>query len=163
MPTHWNTSQEPIAGLGDVPLELRRDGYVLTTDRARIPADQALALLHTTFWAKDMPREQLLRAMRASVCVGVLASDHLAAFARVVTDLATFAYLCDVVVDPAHGRRGLAQWMVRTILEHPQMQGVRRFSLMTRDAKALYEKLGFTDKPTSTYMELRPSAPERPR
>jgi len=91
MPTHWNTSQEPIAGLGDVPLELRRDGYVLTTD------------------------------------------------------LATFAYLCDVVVDPAHGRRGLAQWMVRTILEHPQMQGVRRFSLMTRDAKALYEKLGFTD------------------
>src|SRR5437867_6089851 len=103
MPTQWNTSQESSAGLGDVPLELRRDGYVLTTD------------------------------------------------------LATFAYLCDVVVDPAHGRRGLAQWMVRTILEHPQVQGVRRFSLMTRDARALYEKLGFTDKPTSTYMELRPT------
>jgi Acetyltransferase (GNAT) family len=74
-----------------------------------------------------MPREQLLRARRASVCVGVLASDRLVAFARPVTDLATFAYLCDVVVDPAHGRRGRAHCMVRTILEHRQMQGVRRF------------------------------------
>ena len=88
----------------------------------------------------------------------MLASDRLVAFARAVTDLATFAYLCDVVVDPAHGRRGLAQWMVRTILEHPQMQGFRRFSLVTRDAKSLYEKLGFTDVPTSTYMELKPTA-----
>ncbi len=153
MPSDYSSS-----GLGDEPLELRRDGYLLTTDRARIPADQALALLQTTFWAKEITRERLLRAMRASVCIGVLANDRLAAFARVVTDLATFGYLCDVIVDPAHGRRGLAQWMVRTMLEHPQMQGFRRFSLMTRDAKGLYEKLGFTDRPTSTYMELRPAA-----
>jgi ribosomal protein S18 acetylase RimI-like enzyme len=159
MSNHLDAPKEPAAGLDDTPLERRRDGYVLTTDRARIPADEALALLHTTFWAKDMPREQLLRAMRASVCVGVLASDRLVAFARAVTDLATFAYLCDVVVDPAHSRRGLAQWMVRTILEHPQMQGFRRFALVTRNAKPLYEKLGFTDRPTSTYMELKPAAP----
>src|SRR5438105_3114983 len=138
--------------LGDTPLELRRDSYVLTTDRARIPVDQALALLHTTFWAGDMPREQLERAILGSVCFGVLAEGKLVAFARAVTDLATYAYLCDVVVDAAHGRRGLAQWMVRTMLEHPQMQGFRRFSLMTTTAKSLYEKFGFTDKPQSIYM-----------
>lgn len=139
----------------DAPLEFRREGYTLTTDRQRIPLDQALALLHTTFWAKTMRRETLERAMQNSVCFGVLSGDKLVAFARAVTDLATYAYLCDVVVDPAHGRKGLAQWMVRTMLEHPQMQGFRRFSLMTTTAKSLYEKFGFTDKPTSIYMELK--------
>ncbi len=144
------------SGLGDEPLEFRRGEYVLTTNRETIPLDQALALLHTTFWAGDMPREQLERAMRGSVCFGVLNGDRLVGFARAVTDLATYAYLCDVVVDPNHGGKGLAQWMVRTMLEHPQMQGFRRFSLMTTTAKSLYEKFGFTDKPASVYMELKP-------
>jgi ribosomal protein S18 acetylase RimI-like enzyme len=144
-----------LGGLGDTPLEFRRGEYVLTTDRDRIPLDQALALLHTTFWAGDMPRDQLMRAMRGSVCFGVLEGDTLVGFARAVTDLATYAYLCDVVVVPEHGGKGLAQWMVRTMLEHPQMQGFRRFSLMTTTAKSLYEKFGFTDKPKSIYMELK--------
>jgi ribosomal protein S18 acetylase RimI-like enzyme len=143
------------AGLGDTPLEFRRGDYVLTTDRDRIPLDQALALLHTTFWAGDMPREQLARAMRGSVCFGVLAGDTLVGFGRAVTDLATYAYLCDVIVVPAHGGKGLAQWMVRTMLDHPQMQGFRRFALMTTTAQTLYEKFGFTDKPESVYMELK--------
>jgi len=143
-------------GLGDKPLDFRRGEYLLTTNRDKIPLDQALALLHTTFWAGDMRREQLARAMRGSVCFGVLAGDRLVGFARAVTDLATYAYLCDVIVDPKHGGKGLAQWMVRTMLEHPQMQGFRRFSLMTTTAKSLYEKFGFTDKPASVYMELKP-------
>ena len=146
--------------LDDQPLEFRRDGYVLTTDRTRVPIDQAFALLQTTFWASEMPREQLVRAMRSSVCFGVLADDRLVAFARAITDLATYAYLCDVVVDPAHGHKGLAQWMVRTMLEHPQMHNFRRFSLMTTTAKSLYEKFGFTDKPASIYMELKPGKRE---
>ena len=145
-----------MSGLPDEPLELRRDGYVLTTDRKRIPLDQTLALLHTTFWANTLSRDQLERAMQNSVCFGVLADDRLVGFARAVTDLATYAYLCDVVVTPEHGGKGLAQWMVRAMLEHPQMQGFRRFSLMTRTAQKLYEKFGFTDRPSSTYMEFRP-------
>ena len=139
--------------LEDQPLESRRDGYVLTTDRARIPVDQALALLHTTFWAANLQRDTLERAMRGSVCFGVVHGDTLVAFARTVTDLATYGYLCDVVVDPAHGRKGLAQWMVRSMLEHPQMQGFRRFSLMTTTAKPLYEKFGFTDRPAPRPMD----------
>ena len=144
--------------LGDAPLEWHRDNYILTTDRDGIPLDQALAMLRTTFWAGNITADQLSRAMRWSVCLGVLADGRLVAFARVVTDLTTYAYLCDVVVDVKHGRKGLAQWMVKTMLEHPQLQGLRRFSLLTTTAKALYEKLGFTDKPTSTYMELKASS-----
>ena len=142
--------------LGDLPVEERRDDYVLTTNRPHIPVDEALALLHTTFWAGEMRRETLQRAMQNSVCAAVLHNSRVVAFARAVTDLATYAYVCDVVVDPAHGRRGLAQWMMRTFLSHPQMQGFRRFSLMTTTAKALYQKFGFTDRPDSWYMELKP-------
>ena len=142
-------------GIGDTPLESRRDEYVLTTNRDAIPVDGVLELLHTTFWAKEMPRDQLVRAMRGSVNIAVLHNDAVVAFARVVTDLATFAYLCDVVVTPAHGNKGLAQWMVRTMLEHPQMQGLRRFSLITSTAQALYEKFGFHEMQHSIFMELR--------
>jgi ribosomal protein S18 acetylase RimI-like enzyme len=150
-------SDAPV--LDDTPIEVHQNGYVLTTNRARISVDEALAMLHTTFWAGDMQRDRLVRAMQRSVCIGILTEERLVAFARVVTDLATFAYLCDVVVDPAHGGRGLAQWMVRAMLEHPEMHGFRRFCLVTRNAKTLYAKLGFTDRPTSTYMELRPDKP----
>ncbi|HJQ19355.1 MAG TPA: GNAT family N-acetyltransferase [Gemmatimonadaceae bacterium] len=142
--------------MGDTPLEQQRDGYVLTTDRGRIPVDQALALLHTTFWAGDMLRDTLERAMENAVCVAVLADGRLVAFARAITDLATYAYVCDVVVHPDHGNRGLAQWMMRALLTHPQLQGFRRFALITTTAKALYEKFGFTDSTGSTYMELKP-------
>jgi ribosomal protein S18 acetylase RimI-like enzyme len=142
-------------GLGDTPLELRRDGYVLTTDRDKVPIDAALELLHTTFWAAEMPRDQLARAVRGSIPFAVLRDGKLVAFARVVSDLATFAYLCDVVVDPAHGRKGLAQWIVRTMLEHPQLQGLRRFSLITSTARPLYEKFGFREMDHSVFLELR--------
>ena len=146
----------PATTLGDAPIEQRREGYVLTTDRARIDVDEVLALLHTTFWAGTMPLDQLQRAMRLSINIAVLHEDRVVAFARVVSDLATFAYLCDVVVTPAHGNKGLAQWMVKTMLEHPQLQGLRRFSLITSTARALYEKFGFHEMDHSVFMELRP-------
>src|SRR5438093_697424 len=78
----FRTDAESVSGLPDEPLELRRDGYVLTTDRKRIPLDQTLALLHTTFWANTLSRDQLERAMQNSVCFGVLADDRLVGFAR---------------------------------------------------------------------------------
>lgn len=143
-------------GIGDSPLEFRRGDYVLTTKREDIPVDAALELLHSTFWAGEMPRDQLVRAMRGSICIGVLHDGALVAFARVVSDLATFAYLCDVIVTPAHGNNGLAQWMVQTMLDHPQLQGLRRFSLITSTARALYEKFGFHEMDHSVFMELRP-------
>jgi ribosomal protein S18 acetylase RimI-like enzyme len=142
--------------LGDTPLTFERDGYVLTTDRTRIPVDQALELLRTTWWAKELTGERLQRAMENSVCFAVLRDDTIVGFARSVTDLATYAYLCDVVVNPEHGRRGLAQWIVQTWLSHPQLQGLRRYSLMSTDAKGLYAKFGFNGEEREHYMSLKP-------
>ena len=142
--------------LGDTPLELERDGYVLTTSRAKIAVDDTLALVRTTWWARELPRERLVRAMENSICFAVTRDETLVGFARSVTDLATYAYLCDVVVTPEHGRRGLAQWIVETWLSHPQLQGLRRFSLMSTDAKALYAKFGFNGDEREHYMSLKP-------
>src|SRR5262249_36835835 len=91
-----------------------------------------------------------------SVCVAVYDGARQLSFARAVTDLATYAYLTDVIVaDDARGR-GIGSWMVEALVAHPDLQGLRRMTLLTRDAQALYERLGFSSAPTvSTYMERR--------
>ena len=142
--------------MNDLPLEIRRDGDTLTTDRARLPVDAALALLRTTAWAGSMPRETLARAMEDSISFGVLRGDELVAFARVVTDRATYAYLTDVVVAERLRGQGLGRWMMDAVLAHPDLQDLRRFALLTADAVALYEEFGFTvGAGDLTYMERR--------
>jgi len=103
-----------------------------------------------------MTRPVLERAIENSVCFGVYDATRQLAFARAVTDLATYAYLTDVIVADEVRGRGIGSWMVEAILVHPDLQGLRRIALFTRDARALYERYGFTtDPPTSVYMELR--------
>lgn len=103
-----------------------------------------------------MTREQLERAIENSVCVGVYDGMRQLAFARAVTDLATYAYLTDVIVAEVARGGGIGSWMVEAMLEHPDLQGLRRIALFTRDARRLYERYGFsTDPPASVYMELR--------
>ena len=141
----------------DEPLNLRRDDLTLTTDRSRIDVDAALALLHTTYWAARMTREELVRAMENSMSFGVSRNDRLVAFARVVTDLTTYAYLTDVVVEEEERGRGISRWIIEEILAHPQLQYLRRITLLTGNAQDLYAKYGFSsDLGNLTYMELRP-------
>jgi ribosomal protein S18 acetylase RimI-like enzyme len=128
----------------------------ITTDPNRIPVDEALALLRATYWASSMARETLERAMRNSLCFGALDGSTLVAFARVVTDRATYAYLTDVVVAPDRRGRGVGQRVMEYILEHPDLQGLRRFALLTTDAAGLYEKFGFVvGTGEHIYMERR--------
>jgi ribosomal protein S18 acetylase RimI-like enzyme len=128
----------------------------ITTETSRIPLDTALALLHTTNWAATMSRDVLERAMRHSLCFGVLDGAALVGFARVVTDRATYAYLTDVVIAVDRRGQGLGRLLMEHILRHPDLQGLRRFSLMTSDAMKLYEGFGFvTDLGRLTYMERR--------
>jgi ribosomal protein S18 acetylase RimI-like enzyme len=135
-----------FSSMNDRVIEERRGALLLSTDRARLDIDAVLAMLH----------DVLVRAVTNSLCIGVYEPDRQVAFARAVTDLATYAYLTDVIVaDDARGR-GIGSWMVDLVLRHPELQGLRRIALLTRDARALYEKFGFTtDPPRSTYMELR--------
>jgi ribosomal protein S18 acetylase RimI-like enzyme len=141
----------------DRPIEARRGAYLLTTDRRRIAPADALALLAREHWAGELRPETFARAMENSVCFGILDGERLVAFGRAVTDLATYAYWTDVVVDEAHRGQGLGRWLAASMLAHPELQDLRRVALLTRDARALYERLGFTtDLGARTYMERRP-------
>jgi N-acetylglutamate synthase-like GNAT family acetyltransferase len=143
--------------LNDRPAEFVQNSRLITTDRARIDVDAALALLRTTFWAQDLKRETLARAIDNSVCFALLDSGRLLGFARVISDLATFAYWTDVVIAASHRRQGLGRWLSECMLSHPELQNLRRVALLTRDAPDLYSAVGFTQGPGAlTYMERRP-------
>jgi N-acetylglutamate synthase-like GNAT family acetyltransferase len=128
----------------------------ITTDSARIDIDAALALLRDTYWAREMPRETLAKAIAHSLCFGILHGDTLVGLARVVTDRATFAYLTDVVIAPSWRGQRLGHRLIGEILAHPDLQGLRRFALLTSDAIKLYEDFGFTvGHGALAYMERR--------
>jgi GNAT superfamily N-acetyltransferase len=123
------------------------DGYEITTDASRFD----LGAIHRylsgeSYWAKGIPRETVERSIRNSLCFAILecGSQAQVGFARVTTDRATFAYLADVFVLPAHRGRGLSKWLMRVILAHPELQGLRRWMLATLDAHGLYAGFGFT-------------------
>jgi GNAT superfamily N-acetyltransferase len=125
-------------------MEWRHDTFVITTDPARIDPLAVHGFLRTTYWASDIPEDVVRRSMEHSLCFGLLATDGtLLGFARAVTDRATFAYLCDVFIAGGHRGRGLGDWLVQCVLEHPDLQGLRRMGLVTRDAHGLYSRHGF--------------------
>jgi ribosomal protein S18 acetylase RimI-like enzyme len=142
--------------LGDRPATWRRGDLTVTTDRASIELDAALALLRTTFWGTTMSREELARAMENSVSFGLLDGGRLIGFGRVVSDLVTYAYWTDVVIAEELRGRGYGEWMARCMLEHPELQGLRRVSLLTREAERFYHRLGFaSDLAGLVYLERR--------
>jgi GNAT superfamily N-acetyltransferase len=100
--------------------------------------------LRNSYWAKNIPRAVVARSIRNSICVGVFHKGKQVGFGRVITDRATFAYLADVFVLPEHRGRGAAKAMLRAVLAHRQLQGLRRWMLATLDAHGLYKKFGFT-------------------
>ena len=149
--------------LEDRPIERVRGEFVLSTDRRRLDVAAALALLRTAFWAGAMRRDVLERSIANSVCFAVYRRDELVGFARVVSDLATYAYVTDVVVADAYRGRGLGSWLVEAILAHPELQGLRRVALLTRGAAGLYQRYVFTsDTRDQTYLERRPDAQSGP-
>ncbi|PZG01326.1 GNAT family N-acetyltransferase [Micromonospora deserti] len=125
----------------------RHDGYLLSTDPERIDLDLVHRWLSTdAYWAIGRSRETMAKAFAGSVPFGVYrpGDGRQVAVARTVTDRATFAWLCDVYVDPAERGRGLGTWLAGMVRDHLDGLGVRRILLATRDAHAVYEKVGFT-------------------
>ncbi|RVU00897.1 N-acetyltransferase [Mucilaginibacter limnophilus] len=121
-------------------------GYTISTDKSLLDFDVIYNYLSTeSYWAKGMPADKLKTAIENSICFGIYQHNKLAGFARVVTDKATFAYLCDVFILDAHRRQGLSKWLVQTIIGHPELQGLRRWALATADAHGLYRQFGFTE------------------
>jgi GNAT superfamily N-acetyltransferase len=125
------------------PFTARRGAYELSADPDRIDLDVVHGFLVASYWAQDIPRDTVARALAGSLAFGLYHEGAQVGLARFVTDRATFAYLADVFVLPAHRRQGLATWLVGTALTHPALSGLRRFLLATRDQQALYAKVGF--------------------
>lgn len=138
-----------------------RDGYLLTTDPGRVDVDRLHRWLsQDAYWALDRTREVVLLTLQGSRSYAVLRDGELVAFARVVTDGATFAWVCDVYVDPAHRGHGLATWVVDSLAEDLTRDGVQRVVLMTREAHALYRRSGFVPvEGSARWMQLDRDAP----
>jgi GNAT superfamily N-acetyltransferase len=120
------------------------EGYELTFDQTMIDAVAAHAYLSGSYWSPGIPQDIVARAITNSLCVAVRYNSVQVAMARVITDRATFAYLADVYVLDAHRGKGLSKAMVAALHDHPDLQGLRRWMLMTRDAHGLYKQFGWT-------------------
>ena len=132
-----------------------RDQFTVSTDPARLDVDAIHAYLTRSYWAGNIPRDIVARALAGSLCFGVYDGAAQIGFARVVTDRATFAYFADVYVLEGYRGRGLSKWLMQVIMAHPDLQGLRRFSLVTLDAHGLYEQFGFRRLTTTErHMEI---------
>ncbi len=132
----------------------RRGEFTVSTDPTKLDVRAVHAFLTESYWAEGIPLDVVERSMRNSLCFGLYEGKSQIGFARVISDFATYAYLADVYVLEKYRGQGLAKWLMECIQQHPELVGLRRWSLVTRDAHALYEQFGFTPlaKPEG-YME----------
>lgn len=144
-----------IAAPSETLWEQRRGEYTVSSDPAQMDLDVIHGYLSRAYWCEGIPREMVERAMRHSLCFGLFKIDQQIGFARVITDSTTYAYLCDVFVLESHQGEGLGMWLMQCVMQHPDLQGLRRWSLITRSAHELYRRVGFSQlaKPQN-YMEL---------
>jgi len=126
-----------------------KDGYLVSTDKSKIDVETVHHFLSHSYWAENIPLEVVRKSIENSLCFGIYHQEKLVGFARAISDFATFAYLADVFILPEERGKGLSKWLIGIILEHPQLHGLRRFTLATRDAHSLYAQFGFSlfDKP----------------
>ncbi len=123
--------------------EWTRDECLVTTDPKRVDLDVVHGFLTQSYWCEGIPRETVRRSIEHSIPFSVFVDGRPAGFARVITDRATFAYVGDVFVLPEYRGRKLSVWLMQCIVAHPDLQGLRRSLLATRDAHGLYARFGY--------------------
>lgn len=123
--------------------EHSRDGFVLSTDKSKLRLDTVCAFLARSHWAANRKRSVVEKSIEHSLCYGIYSDRRQVAFARLVTDHSTYAYLCDVFVDEEFRGRGLSKWLMECIMGNPDLRELRRFTLATKSAHGLYAKFGF--------------------
>jgi GNAT superfamily N-acetyltransferase len=128
--------------------------FTVTCDPAKMDLAVLANFLGSSYWAKGIPTATVERSLAHSLCFALLDGNRQVGFARVISDHATIAYLGDVFVLPEYRGIGLSKWLIECIVGHPELQGLRRWILATRDAHGLYEKFGFTPlKKPEIFME----------
>jgi GNAT superfamily N-acetyltransferase len=123
--------------------EWQRDQYLVSTDKQRIDLAVVHDFLTNSYWAAGVPLEVVRHSIEHSLVFGVYADEQQVGLARVITDYATFAYIADVFILDDFRGLGLGVWLMECVVAHPHLQGLRRWTLFTRDAHGLYEKIGF--------------------
>ena len=124
--------------------ETRQEEYLISTDPAKLDPVAVHAFLTTAYWSPGIPLAVVKKALENSLCFGLYHQGKQVGLVRVVTDHATYGYLCDVYVLEAHRGKGLGHWMVECVMSHPELQDLRRFTLATKDAHGVYAAFGFT-------------------
>lgn len=125
-------------------MEYIRNNFTVSDDPARLDMDAICDFLSRAYWAQNRSRETIEKSIMHSLNFGVYDGEKQIGFARVVTDYAIFAYLCDVFIHEDYRGRALGKWMMECVMAHPELQGMRRWCLLTYDAHGLYAQSGFT-------------------
>jgi N-acetylglutamate synthase-like GNAT family acetyltransferase len=137
----------------------KRGKYLLTTDPKKTDIDAICEMLGKSYWANTRTRDVTEISLMNSLCFNLYdENEHKQiGIARMITDCATYAYLCDVYIEEAHRGSGLGKWLIECILSHPSIKDLKRIDLSTRDAHELYRKFGFTEppKPQSMMVKVR--------
>jgi N-acetylglutamate synthase-like GNAT family acetyltransferase len=125
-------------------MDFIKDGFIISTEKEKLDIDLIHSFLNRTYWAEGISKETIRRSIEGSLCFGVFENGKQVGFARMITDKATFAYLADVFIIEEYRGRGLSKWLMEVIMSHPDLQGLRRMILATKDAHGLYKQFGFT-------------------
>ena len=137
-------------------LTLYKDDYCISTDRSKLDIDAIHNFLSTqSYWCQNIPFEKVKKSVDNSLNFGLYYKDQQIGFARIISDFSTMAYLGDVYVIPEHRGKGLSKWMMQVIMSHPELQGLRRWMLLTADAHGLYKQFGWKEIANpDRYMEV---------
>ena len=126
-------------------MEYKRDNFSISDDPVKLDIDAICDFLSRAYWADTRPREVIEKSIQFSLNFGVYDGEKQIGYARVVTDRAIFAYLCDVFIHEDYRGQDLGKWMMECVMSHPDLQSMKRWCLLTRDAHGLYRQFGFTE------------------
>ena len=135
--------------------------YAIRTDPAAIDFEAACGFLRSAPWAAGLSHEAMKRALRNSLCFSLFEKERQIGLARVISDFATYAYLCDVYIEESRRHRGLGTWLIRCVLDHPDISCLKRIALITHDAHDFYRPFGFQLASPNHYMERLSSSASR--
>lgn len=135
---------------------IRKDNYLISTDKKKLDLNAIHEFLSTkAYWCLNIPLDKVQISIENSFCFGVYHNENQIGFARIITDFSTIAYLGDVYVEEEYRGKGISKWLMETIISHSELQGLRRWILLTGDAHELYRKYGWTDiADPSKWMEI---------
>lgn len=136
-------------------MEHKKDNFIISDDDSKLNIDIICGFLSRAYWADKRPRDVIEKSIEYSLNFGIYEDNKQIGFARVVTDYSVFAYLCDVFIHEDYRGHALGKWMMECILSHPDLQELKRWCLLTKDAHGLYKQFGFRelDDP-SRWMEI---------